>query len=48
MRFACLLVGGMSGLLLVTSEDPCPAVLPAPYKLGEDLSPNGVVCANFK
>ena len=34
--------------MLVAAEDPCPSVLPAPYQLGEDISPNGVVCANFK
>ena len=43
-----LCVGGMSGRVLVAAEDPCPSVLPAPFQLGEDLSPNGVVCANFK
>lgn len=40
--------GGMSGRMLVAAEDPCPSVLPAPYQLGKDISPNGVVCANFK
>lgn len=43
-----VVVGGMSGQVLVAAEDPCPSVLPAPYQLGKDLSPNGVVCANFK
>ena len=39
--------GGMSGILLVASDEPCPTVLPAPYKLGDDITANGVVCANF-
>lgn len=41
-------IGGMSGLLLVASDEPCPSVLTAPYKLGDDITANGVVCANFK
>ena len=48
LSFDVMTVGGMSGRMLVAAEDPCPSVLPAPYQLGEDISPNGVVCANFK
>lgn len=39
--------GGMSGVLLPAAGEPCPAVLPAPFSLGEDVNGNAVCCASF-
>lgn len=40
--------GGMNGSLLPTAGEPCPAVVPAPYSLGEDIMANSVCCACFR
>lgn len=38
----------MNGSLLPTAGEPCPAVVPAPYSLGEDIMANSVCCACFR
>ena len=42
------LTGGMNGLLLPCAGEANPAVVPAPYDLGEDLTTNNVVVASYK
>ncbi|KAK9808425.1 hypothetical protein WJX73_003377 [Symbiochloris irregularis] len=42
------ITGGMSGLLLPASGEACPAVLPAPFSVGDDITANAVCCASFK
>ena len=38
----------MNGALLLTGGEACPAVVPAPFDLGPDLSTNAVVAAGFR
>ncbi|MCJ1427328.1 hypothetical protein MMC29_005231 [Sticta canariensis] len=40
--------GGMSGFLLPASGEACPAVVPAPFALGEDVAGNSVCCACYR
>ncbi|RMZ55310.1 hypothetical protein APUTEX25_003448, partial [Auxenochlorella protothecoides] len=42
-----LLSQGMGGEVLAPGGEACPAVLPAPFGLGPDVSPNAVVCAAY-
>ena len=42
------LTRGMNGALLLTGGEACPAVVPAPFDLGPDLSTNAVVAAGFR
>lgn len=46
---ACVwgMAGGMSGFLLPAAGEACPAVLPAPFAVGEDVTANSVCCASF-
>ena len=37
----------MSGALLPAGGDVCPAVMPAPFELGQDITDNAVCCANY-
>lgn len=39
---------GMGGEVLAPGGEACPAVLPAPFGLGPDVSPNAVVCAAYR
>lgn len=38
----------MNGSLLPVANEPCPAVVPAPYQLGDDIAANSVCCACFR
>jgi len=38
----------MNGALLLTGGEACPAVVPAPFSLGPDLTSNAVVAAGFR
>jgi len=40
--------GGMNGSLLPAAGEPCPAVVPAPFALGDDIMANSVCCACFR
>ena len=42
------LAGGMNGFLLPAVGEPCPAVVPAPFSLGDDIAANSVCCACFR
>ena len=42
------LTGGMNGLLLPCVGETNPAVVSAPYGIGEDLTTNNVVTASYK
>lgn len=42
------LTRGMNGALLLTGGEACPAVVPAPFSLGPDLTSNAVVAAGFR
>lgn len=42
------LTRGMNGALLLTGGEACPAVVPAPFELGPDLTTNAVVAAGFR
>jgi hypothetical protein len=48
MRRLPQLTRGMNGALLLTGGEACPAVVPAPFDLGPDLSTNAVVAAGFR
>lgn len=38
----------MNGFLLPAAGEPCPAVVPAPFSLGDDIAANSVCCACFR
>ncbi len=38
----------MNGSLLPAAGEPCPAVVPAPFALGDDIMANSVCCACFR
>lgn len=40
--------GGMVGELLAPGGEVCPMVVPAPFKVGQDITTNGVCCAAFR
>ena len=45
---ACLCAGGMCGFLLPAEGDPCPTVVPTPFRsLGEDISANATCSALY-
>uniref|UniRef100_A0A383WIN0 5'-3' exoribonuclease 2 n=1 Tax=Tetradesmus obliquus TaxID=3088 RepID=A0A383WIN0_TETOB len=39
---------GMSGFLLAVAGEACPAVIPAPFSLGSDVTANAVLAATYK
>lgn len=41
-------LGGMVGELLAPGGEVCPMVVPAPFKVGEDITTNGVCCAAYR
>jgi hypothetical protein len=45
---ACSCAGGMCGFLLPAEGDPCPTVVPTPFRsLGEDISANATCSALY-
>ena len=40
--------GGMVGELLAPGGEVCPMVVAAPFKVGQDITTNGVCCAAFR